>query len=412
MNNKSYAIPMGNISQDTLYNIEVKRAEDTYLYDVNNKRYIDLRSGLWNVSLGYNKKLNKNITEKMSDLLELGIPYLDIHSYTHTLYEQYSSELLDFVNEGNDDYNKVIYTNSGSEGTEAALKIVRQISNQQKKVLAFNKGYHGTFFGGMSVSGLDQDLTKVYSPLLHNIQYVNVPENEEQEEKIIDYIEKNHKEFSAFFLEPILGSAGTILFSEGFMKKLLSILKLHEIIVVFDEVATGFLRTGHRFFLSKLEIKPDMIILSKGINNGTLPFGAVILNGDVCDKLLHSHVEHFSTQNGNLLGITSAFCTLNYIKECENEIKSNINEIESYYKQYSQKYNLNVRGQGLMLSLPINDWNKTRSIMLNLKSSGLLVYYYYNDEHDNGLTLLPSLLIDKQLFMKSLNIIARKVALY
>ncbi|XAZ38048.1 aminotransferase class III-fold pyridoxal phosphate-dependent enzyme [Bacillus velezensis] len=148
MNNRSYAVPMGNISQDTLYNIEVKRAEDSYLYDINNKRYIDLRSGLWNVSLGYNKKLNKNITEKMSELLELGIPYLDIHSYTHPLYEQYSSELLDFVNEDNDDYKKVIYTNSGSEGTEAALKIVRQISNQHKKVLAFNKGYHGTFFGG------------------------------------------------------------------------------------------------------------------------------------------------------------------------------------------------------------------------------------------------------------------------
>ncbi|ATU28674.1 MULTISPECIES: aminotransferase class III-fold pyridoxal phosphate-dependent enzyme [Bacillus] len=412
MNNRSYAVPMGNISQDTLYNIEVKRAEDSYLYDINNKRYIDLRSGLWNVSLGYNKKLNKNITEKMSELLELGIPYLDIHSYTHPLYEQYSSELLDFVNEDNDDYKKVIYTNSGSEGTEAALKIVRQISNQHKKVLAFNKGYHGTFFGGMSVSGLDQDLTKVYSPLLYNIQYVDVPENMEQEEKIIEYIEKNHKEFSAFFLEPILGSAGTVVFSEDFIKKLISVLKFHEILVVFDEVATGFLRTGHRFFLSTLEMKPDIVILSKGINNGTLPFGAVILNGEVCDKLLHSHVEHFSTQNGNLLGITSAFCTLNYIKEKEKEIRSNIKEIESDYKQYAQEYKMNIRGQGLMLSIPINNWHKTRSITLNLRNSGLLVYYYCNHESDNGLTLLPSLLVDKQLFMKSLNIIARKVALY
>lgn len=98
---KKYIMLNGRATTDTLHDIHVNKGEDEYLYDENGNRYIDLASGLWNVSLGYNRELNSDQLEGFRVILDNNIPYIDMTSYTTTIYEQVSREILDFVGEKN-----------------------------------------------------------------------------------------------------------------------------------------------------------------------------------------------------------------------------------------------------------------------------------------------------------------------
>ncbi|MGR5981943.1 aminotransferase class III-fold pyridoxal phosphate-dependent enzyme [Bacillus cereus] len=111
-------------------------------------------------------------------------------------------------------------------------------------------------------------------------------------------------------------------------------------------MATGFYRTGNRFFFKELGVTPDILILSKSINNGILPFGAVVISKEIEDALKGKHIEHFSTQNGNLLGVLSAKITLEYILENETSIISNVREIENIVTNTFKMKNIAYTGVG------------------------------------------------------------------
>ncbi|MBO0441058.1 aminotransferase class III-fold pyridoxal phosphate-dependent enzyme [Enterococcus sp. DIV0869a] len=409
--NYNYIVPMGDISSVNNNKLTPIRAENEYIFDHNQKRFIDLRSGLWNVNLGYRTDLYEVIQQRLSEQFSTNLTYLDIHSFHHPLYQEYSEKLCTFVDaEGN--YSQLIYTNSGSECTELALKLSRQINKQKVKTLAFSKGYHGTFWGGMSVSGLDQEVTQVYNPKLSNMEFVKFPENKSEEEELLTYIEQHHYEYSAMIIEPILGSAGVKISSVLFMNKLGKLLKQNDITIVFDEVATGFYRTGKRFFFHYLNFKPDMINLSKGINNGVLPFGTVLLSNDLTKKLKKESLEHFSTQNGNLLGIISAHETLNYYQKNELEVLENIKGLNEVIFRGLEEHNIACRGIGCMFAITINNPSALQLIINALEQAGILCYQYFNSSEDNGLTLMPSYYTDSKKIVQVVKQIAKVVKSY
>ncbi|HDX9652460.1 TPA: aminotransferase class III-fold pyridoxal phosphate-dependent enzyme [Bacillus wiedmannii] len=409
MPNNSYVVPMGKVTQSPFYNIVIEEAKDSYLLDTNRKKYLDLRSGLWNVSLGYKQELYQRISSQFDSYLQKSLTFLDIHAYNHPLYNEYSNDLLHFINEKDASYNKVFFTNSGSEGTELATKIVRHLNNKDKKIITYDKSYHGTFFAGVSASGLDDKVTEDYQPKLEGFISIKTPQNRDHEEHVLNFIEENHQNISAFLFEPIIGSGGVYIFNKDFITKLHNTLKKFNILLIFDEVATGFYRTGNRFFFKELGVTPDILILSKSINNGILPFGAVVISNEIEVALKDKHIEHFSTQNGNLLGVLSAKVTLDYILENEICIINNVREIENIVINTLKMKNISYTGIGGMFSIPVNDHIKTIEIVKGLKDLGILVYHYMDNEDGNGLTLFPTLLIDTRAFSKAMKIIAKKV---
>ncbi|MCU5583187.1 aminotransferase class III-fold pyridoxal phosphate-dependent enzyme [Bacillus toyonensis] len=405
----SYIVPMGPIHQSTLYDIEVGRAEDSYIFGVNGKRYLDLRSGLWNVSLGYKKELYENICTSFSEILKDGIPFIDIHSYRHKSYDDFSKMLLDFINHKNSNFKRVFYTNSGSEGTELAIKISRQISKEKKTIISFKDGYHGTFFGGMAVSGIDEHITDVYAPKPLDFKFLKTPTNIDSLNLIVDFLENNSEKIAAFFIEPIVGSGGTLIIKNDYLDTIIRTCREKDILVVFDEVATGFYRTGTKFKFHALRYAPDMIILSKSINNGILPFGTVIVNEKIENMLGFSHIEHFSTQNGNVLGVISAYKTLEYYKKHNDCILSSVKEIETIYQNALNLENIFFRGQGGMLSIPITNKSTMFSLINRLKNFGILTYYYISPDGECGLTIFPSLLIEKTKFQKAMKVVIKMI---
>lgn len=412
-----YQVPMTTFNQSPFYDIKISHAIEGYLYDQNGKRFLDLRSGLWNVSLGYHSEWLNTIKEKLNQTLNDGMFYLDIHSYNHPIYNEYAINLLDFINSALKPhlptYQKVMYTNSGSEGTELALKLACYTS--KKKIIAFKEGYHGTFKGGMSVSGIDSDMNLFYGYDKSDVTFFPAPTDCSTLNTFLEYIQRNSEIISSVIIEPVIGSGGCINLSTDSLNKITKICKEYNVLTIFDEVATGFFRTGERFSHSRLEYIPDLIILSKSINNGFLPFGAVIL-GETASKLLRNrHIEHFSTQNGNLLSIYSANETLAFFIQNESTIIENLKIIESTSIQIFKQYGVEFDGVGAMFSLKINNLPLTFRIVNELKELGILVYYYIEENDENmrsGITIFPPLLIDIIKYQQALKIICKKIRHY
>lgn len=402
-----YAMLNGQLTTNNLHNIEVVRGEKQNLIDVNNRRYVDLSSGLWNVSLGYNEELNSNIKDKFMELLDKNIPYVDMTSYFHELYNSVAEKILDFIDDKN--FDRVFYTNSGSESLELSIKIVNSIM-RGKYIVSFSDSYHGTFYGGMSISGISKDIVENHNPNYDNRLTLKMPSNIEEEENFIAYIEKKGNDIGAIFIEPIIGSGGIKFCSLNFYNTLMKLCKQKDIIVVFDEVATGFYKTGKKFFFKYLEHIPDMLCLSKGLNNGTLPSGTVVISKKIEEILSGKIMKHMSTQNGNLLCLSTVQSTLEYYKKKKSEIESNIKKINCINNELVREYSCNARIFGTIMAIQVNK-NSLNNILEDIKQSGILVYRFVTKE-ESGISIFPPINIDDKLYRKSLKLILKTIKKY
>ncbi|MCE5034946.1 aminotransferase class III-fold pyridoxal phosphate-dependent enzyme [Staphylococcus cohnii] len=404
----SYAMLNGELTDKTLQSIELKSGLGSYLYDSVNKKYIDLSSGLWNINLGYNEELNHNIKKRFSEILDLNLPYVDMTSYYHNMYNETAQILLNFID--NEIYKKVLFTNSGSESIELALKIIRVLSEKNEKVLSFLESYHGTYYGGMSISGLSRNLNtehKVNSDFNLNKP---IPQNKEEEDEFLEFIKINSNEIGAIFVEPIIGSGGIKYASLDFYNKLLKICHNNDIIAVFDEVATGFYRTGDKFFFKKLDASPDIICMSKGINNGTLPCGTVIISEKIKEKLRGLKSKHMSTQNGNILCQASIFETIKFYKKFDEYFTDNVKEIEEITYDLCTQYNRSYRNIGAMIALPMEVEN-IEKVLQTLKENGIICYRFITDAQ-SGLSLFPHINIDVKSYKRVLKFILKTIKKY
>ncbi|MFD3221767.1 aminotransferase class III-fold pyridoxal phosphate-dependent enzyme [Staphylococcus saprophyticus] len=404
---KDYIMLNGKGTNQTLHDIQVCKGNNEYLYNNQDKQYLDLASGLWNVSLGYNSELNSNQLEGFRKILDKNIPYIDMTSYNTDIYNQASSNILSFV--GNDNFNKVIFTNSGSETLELALKITNALK-AGKKVLSFTESYHGTFYGGMSLSGLTKDVVANHNPNYHSNITMNLPTDEKEEKAFIKKLIEISDEIGAVFVEPIIGSGGIKFASIDFYNQLLQVCKKNNIFVVFDEVATGFYKTGKRFFFNQLNGVPDILCLSKSINNGILPAGSLLISEDIFHKLENTKVKHMSTQNGNVLCLSSIIETLEYYRKHETELLNNVQTIKNITQKLSKEYDVDIRNFGSITAIPVAA-NALQTILNILKERGIIVYRF-STTNQVGLTLYPHINIDLKVYQKTLKYIYKTVIKY
>lgn len=393
-------------------NLNITKAIDSFIYE-GTKKFLDLRSGLWNVGLGYKKELYLKVEDEFSCILRKGIPYIDINSYNNDTYNIYSEKLLNFVNNDND-FITMAYTNSGSEGIEMAVKIshdyARTQNKKDNKIMIFKNSYHGTFFGSMSVSHKFFDLEHSYETV-NPVILCDVPHNELDLLKIKKTLLKMKNEITSFILEPILGSGGSIEIDKSFLEEIIKMCKENNILVFFDEVSTGFYRSGDKFAFSSLKEKPNAVILSKSLNNGILPFGAILIDSYIDNLLNIQNINHFSTQTGNMLAIASANVTLDFYMSNEKAIEKNVKKINEIIMRKSQLSNIKVNGRGAMFSIPLKSITITRRFKSELQKMGIVVYSFENTDGTSGITLYPNLLIEESLWEKSIEVIVRKIKL-
>ncbi len=304
----------------------IKAGKGNYLIDINGKRYLDGVSSLWVNVHGHRKKEIDNAIKKQlgkiahSTLLGLSnIPSIEL-----------AEKLVKIAPKG---LTKVFYSDNGSTAVEVALKMSFQHcaqtgKNEKRKFIAFTGAYHGDTFGSMSVGEIDI-FVKKYRPLLFNTfrapypYCYRCPVKKEypscgiaclnEFEKIL---KKHHGEIAACVIEPVVqGAAGMITSPPGFLKDVRRLTRKYNVLLIADEVATGFGRTGYMFACESEKVSPDFLCLAKGITGGYLPLAATLTSEKIYKAFLGRHEEyksffHGHTYTGNPLGCAAAIASL------------------------------------------------------------------------------------------------------
>lgn len=375
--------------------ILITSGEDKYLYDSNGKKYLDFCGGIWNVPFGYsNHAINQKIIEQLNKL-----PFCNLISNTADIQHNYAVRLCKILGA-----SALLYTCSGSECIEAAIKTCRQYqaikNNKRKGISAFNLSYHGTTYGAMSVSGVDKQATKDYLPLLGEIKWINSPQDLENTELWIQTIEEhfcqNASDMAGIIVEPVFGSGGIVPLPYLVLKRIEELCRENDIILVVDEISTGFGRTGVRFVYQSYGIEPDLICLSKGITNGYLPLGVLAFSCKVTETFAKKHatLEHFSTQGGNLVAIAAADAVLDLMEKYEQyEVASKGEFFKNTLVGLLSTYrSVSIRGCGLMVAISFPKELDTRrfiDVLGKIRKRGLLVYQFCNPGYNLGLSFFP-----------------------
>lgn len=275
--------------------IAVKYAKGVYLYDYDDKRYIDFSSGLMNVNIGHgNQRVTKAVAEQMQQ-----VTYVTPSCVTKVRGEL--GKMLSKITPG--DLNKTFFTVGGAEAVENAIKLARLYTGRHK-IIARYRSFHGASYGAMTAGG-DPRKLKNDAQQVPNIVHVEDPycyrcpwgqpgpdacnrECVQHVERVIEF--EGPENVAAVILEGENGTSGCIKYPPGYLQKIRAICDKHGILLIADEVMSGFGRTGKWFGVDNYGVVPDMIATAKGITSGYLPLGALIVSDKIAkeydDKVL------------------------------------------------------------------------------------------------------------------------------
>ncbi len=416
--------------------VDIAAGEGIYVTDTNGKRYIDAISGLWNVSLGYNnKKINRAIIEQLEK-----ISFINLYENGNPTTIEFAKRLLQVVPNG---LNKVIYTCSGSESVEVAIKIARKFyklsgKNEKRFFAVMDLSYHGTTYGAMSASGMDRSCIDDYGPCLEGFNLLATPfctccdtneMSDECKKKAIASIEElfssKGEQLAGIILEPVIGSGGIIPLPNWYIQRVKELCKEYNVLVIFDEVATGFGRTGSLFAVEQLDIMPDIICLSKGINSGYIPMGAVVISNRIFCTYSNnnSYIEHFSTQNGNPLACAAGLATLDLVddKLMLERVKNLGNLLLEKLREnlLGNRNVVDIRGRGLMVGVQLRGTtnscltsNQIHELCIKIRNKGLIVYPFYIYPRISGFSLFPSFVATEQDILRIVSIFCTELKRY
>ncbi|MEA1983917.1 MAG: adenosylmethionine--8-amino-7-oxononanoate transaminase [Campylobacterota bacterium] len=265
----------------------VKSASGVYLELEDGSKIIDGMSSWWSVIHGYNvPELNTAASEQLSKM-----SHVMFGGLTHEPAIKLAQTLLYITDES---LEHVFFSDSGSVSVEVALKMAFQYWNsqgnrQKSKILAFSKGYHGDTFGAMSVCDPITGMHSAFEDVLHKNIFAEAPScmfNDEWDEKYIEdfktKLEENHTQIAAVILEPIVqGAGGMRIYSPDFLKRVSELCKEYDVLLILDEIATGFGRTGRLFAHEYGGITPDILCVGKALTGGYMSLAATLTSKKV-----------------------------------------------------------------------------------------------------------------------------------
>lgn len=350
--------------------IIVARGDGVWITDVDGHRVVDGVGGLWNINLGYGREeIKRAIVEQLDELAF----YSCFRGTTHPRAIELSVRLVGMLQpEG---MARVAFSSGGSDAVEGALKIARQYwklmgQADRHKFIALKQGYHGVHFGGMSVNG-NTAFRRAYEPLLPGCFHIDTPwdyrnpytdDPQRLGEICAELLDREIRfqgpdTVAAFIAEPVQGAGGVIVPPPNFWPLVRTVCDAHGVLLIADEVVTGFGRTGSMFGARLWGVQPDIMCLAKGINSGYVPLGATAVSARIADAFLGDQtgsgaLMHGYTYSGHPVACASALAALDIV-ERENvpeNARVQGEYLMSRLKPLEQKFRAvgNVRGIGLM----------------------------------------------------------------
>jgi putrescine---pyruvate transaminase len=363
----------------------IERADGVHVHDVDGKRYLDTVASLWNVNVGHNRpEIQQAIVDQLGKL-----PYYSTFQNTSNPPAiELSARLMRMF--APEKMAKVLFSSGGSDAVETALKLARQYwrllgKGSRTKFLSLKLGYHGVHFGGASVNG-NPAFRQAYEPLLPGCFQLETPYtyrnmwNESDPERLaqrcLDNIDQEIQyqgadTVAAFIAEPVQGAGGVIVPHESFWPGLRQILDKHGILLISDEIVTGFGRIGTMCGARAWGVAPDIMAMAKGINSGYVPLGATLVNERVAQAWDNpdqpAPMMHGYTYTGHALACAAANANLDIVET--EDLPGNALKVGAYLGQRLQELYAfdqvgEVRGKGLMWAVELVTDRQTREPLM------------------------------------------------
>lgn len=338
--------------------MEISHAIGSYIYDTNNKKYLDFVAGVSACPLGHqHQRVNnaiKNQLDKYSHVMVYG-------EYAQNPAVEYCKLLVSLLPP---ELNKVYLVNSGTEACEGALKLVRRVTGRSQ-LISCNNAYHGNTMGSMSVMGFEER-KRAFRPLLPDVDFITF-NNEEDLQKITT-------KTAGIILESIQGGAGFIQPTSDFLTKVKQRCDEVGALLIIDEIQPGFGRTGKLFGFENYNVVPDVIIIGKGMGGG-MPVGAFVAKEEYMDLLMENpKLGHITTFGGHPVIAAACLATLQEITETDL-IPQTLEKEKLFRQLLVHPLILEIRGKGLMLAPMTASPEITNKVILKCQDKGLILFW-------------------------------------
>lgn len=377
-------------TSDEPMGLEIDRAEGPFIYTTDGKRYTDFISGIAVSSLGHR---HPNVMEAIKKQLEKHLHVMVYGEFIQAPQSQFAKLLCDQLPESLD---RVYFVNSGTESVEGALKLAKKFT-ERSKFVAFHNSYHGDTHGSLSVTGRNI-YRDPYKPLLPNVHFSDF--NSDDIFKLIN------DETAAVILEPIQGEGGIIPAEKEWLKKVRERCNKTGALLIFDEIQTGFFRTGSLFAFRNYQVVPDILCLAKAMAGG-MPMGAFVSSSEIFEVFKKNPpLNHVTTFGGHPVSCAAAHASLQTLLSDDFGLKAQ--NIENAVREILQGVGIvEIRGRGAMLGLQLRDADLTQKVVKHCFEQGLILGWTL---HSNSLIrIAPPLIINQELLEESLQIISESI---
>ncbi|MDR1591001.1 MAG: adenosylmethionine--8-amino-7-oxononanoate transaminase [Puniceicoccales bacterium] len=349
--------------------LKIVRGEGVYLFDERGKRYLDMISSWWTNILGHGNGEVAEAIYRQARILE----HVIFAGFTHSPAEKLCHELAKFLPKNLECF---FFSDDGSTAVEIAIKMAYQYFvnlNKQKRNIYINLagGYHGDTLGAMSAAGNHSRYHATFSEFFFETFSIDFPHSSQDEavaiEKLKIFLKQNNERVCALIVEPLVqGASGMKMYRHEFLDQIVCEARKYEIIVIFDEVMTGFFRLGTMFAIDQCVEKPDIICLSKGLTGGFLPLALTVANCKIYNAFLSDDWRraflHGHSYTANPIACAAAIQTIEILQR--EEIQQNIGKIIRGHEINLQKLDhiFHKRQCGTIAAFEVESTEKARII--------------------------------------------------
>lgn len=384
-------------------NLVISHGKGSYLYDLENREYIDFTAGIAVTCLGHsNEEVSKIITEQSQTLMHCSNLYYN--GPAGELANKLVTKTLEAG--GMQDAERVFLCNSGTEANEAALKFARKYAKSKSpdkiEIIAFTNAFHGRTMGALSVTA-NPKYQKPFAPLIPGVRTAEIGNIEEVKQFI------NKDKTAAVIVEPIQGEGGVNPVDPEFLVSLKQLCVENDVVLIYDEIQCGLGRTGKLWAHCNLpkEAHPDILTMAKALGNG-FPIGAVMISDKIESALQVG--DHGTTYGGNPLGASIGNYVVDqvsdkaFLQDVQSISKVFVSGLEEIAKQYPDHVE-KVKGKGLLLGLQLKDNIDAGAVIEKCREYGLLVI----TAGGNVIRLVPALNIPAEATSQGLSILAQAI---
>lgn len=357
-NRQLFLLHLGQTTSAPLM-LEIEKAEGVYMYGPSGKKYLDLISGVSVSNTGHRHPKVVEAVKKQVD------SYLHLMVYGEMIQSpqvNYATRLAGILPEN---LGSIYFVNSGSEAIEGALKLAKRYTGRSR-IIYFTNAYHGSTHAALSVQG-SETYRNAFRPLLPDTIQIDFN----------DFISLDNIDdhTACVIVEPIQAEAGVISPEKGFLEMIREKCTQHNALLIFDEVQTGFGRTGTMFAIDRFGVVPDILVLAKALGGG-MPLGAFISSGEIMSSLISNpQLGHITTFGGHPVCCAAGLASLEVLIE-EKLAASCRLKSELFRKELIHPLIRDIRGEGLLLAVQLRNPEYVQFVITNAPGYGLVLDYF------------------------------------